>query len=235
MGGKRFRLGIERSAFREDLVWPYTAARLGRSPDGRVRIIRHMLPFAVATCLTHIRAHMNWEILASRYILKTPWMDVREDRVLMPDGEVLDPYHVIESPDWVCVICIDEHDRLVIVEQYRHGIQQVCYELPAGAIDGSEPPEVAGRRELLEETGFEARGWSSIGWCVPEPGKHTNRAHLFVATGGRRVDAQTLDRSEDIRVHLMTSDDVFQLIDNGRFPHGIHQVALLRARLLGLL
>lgn len=178
---------------------------------------------------------MNWETLSNRYLLRSPWLQVREDRVRMPGGHVIEAYHVIEAPDWVCVVCTDDAGDLIVVEQYRHGLGNPTFELPAGAIEVGEAPEDAARRELREETGYEAVAWSYIGSCSPDPSRHTNRAHFFVARGARQVKDQKLDPAEQIRVHQFVPAHVVAMIDRGAFPHGIHQTALLRARLRGLL
>ena len=95
----------------------------------------------------------RWETLESRLVVDTPWMRVRADRVLMPDVEEPETFHVVEYPDWSCVVCLDHEHRLVLVQQYRHGLGKICLGLPAGIIDEGETPLVAAKRELEEESG----------------------------------------------------------------------------------
>lgn len=176
-----------------------------------------------------------WTVLKSRYLLKRPWLTVREDHVRLADGHEVDDYYVVELPDWACVVCLTEEGELVMVEQYRHGIRRATLEFPAGALDEGEDPLLAAQRELLEETGYTAASWTLLGTCYPDPSKHSHAAHLFVARGARRVRAQRLDPSEEIGIRLMTPDAVLQRAENGSLLHGIHLAALFWAERRGCL
>jgi len=174
-----------------------------------------------------------WEVVKSRYLLQRWWMSLREDHVRLPGGAEMPEFHVVEYPDWSCVVCFDEKGRVVIVEQYRHGIGRSSMELPAGAADPGEDPLTAAKRELREETGYEAEEWAYLGRCAPEPSKHTNYAHLYVARGGRRNHEQQLDHGEEIRVHLVEPAEVLRLVEEGDLVHGIHLAALFWAHYRG--
>src|SRR5471032_240627 len=103
-----------------------------------------------------------WTLLNSTYSFRDRWLTLRSDTVALPDGETLSPYHVIESPDWVNAIAITADGNIVLVEQYRHAVQQTMLKLPAGHVDAGEAPDVAVKRELLEETGCEAESWHDL-------------------------------------------------------------------------
>ena len=175
-----------------------------------------------------------WETLKSRYLLKRWWMNLREDHVRLPDGTELPEFHVVEYPDWACTVCFSEDGRLVMVEQFRHGIRRMSLEFPAGAVDAGEDPMTAARRELLEETGYAADEWMVLGRCSPEPSKQTNLAHLFVARGALRVAEPACDEGEDLRVCLLKPDEVFRSAENGEMIHGIHLAALFWAHHRGI-
>ncbi len=174
-----------------------------------------------------------WKVLASRYVLRRKWMDVREDRVQLPSGVVLDEFHVIEYPDWVCVIPITDGGEVVLVEQYRHAIARTSTEFPAGVIDGGEDVVTAAQRELLEETGFGAREWIHLGSCAPEPSRHANAAHFVVARGAYRKSAPTPDDSETIRVRVVPLEGLSSLVRDGHMVHGVHIAALHVAAMRG--
>ncbi len=186
-------------------------------------------------CIGESHADRRWKKLASSYLFQRWWMNVRVDRVRLPSGVELEEFHVIEYPDWAAVLCLTEEQRVVMVEQYRYGIDRVTLELPAGAIDTGETPEEAARRELLEETGYEAEAWIYLGACAPEPSKHTNYAHLFVAHGGRKLREARPERSEDIRVCLLEPAEVVQAARRGEVVHGIHLAAIFWSICEGLL
>lgn len=161
-------------------------------------------------------------------------MALREDHVVLPDGRELPEFHVVEYPDWACVVCLDTEGRFVLVEQYRHGIGATGLEFASGAVDRGETPEEGARRELQEETGYASDRWIALGRCAPEPSKHTNWAHLFVALDARRVGEPAPDASEDLRVVLLDGAGLRAALEEGRFVHGIHWAALARARESGL-
>src|SRR5476651_2295963 len=95
-----------------------------------------------------------WKLLSSTYAYRDQWISLRSDTVELPTGQALSPFHVVEAPHWVNAIAFTPEREIVLVEQYRHPVQTVMLELPAGKVDGDETPEQAVKRELLEETGY---------------------------------------------------------------------------------
>jgi len=178
---------------------------------------------------------MRWKKLNSKYLIERWWMNLREDHVLLPNGLELEEYHVLEYPDWVCVVCVTSDDQMVLVEQYRYGIDEVTLELPGGAIDPGEDPAEAARRELLEETGYSADRLTFVGKSAPDPARHTNWAWVYFASGAKRIGDQQLDPGEDMVVRLMPVAEVLEAADDGLIAHGIHQAALFWANRKGLL
>ena len=96
----------------------------------------------------------KWSVLESDYVLNTPWITVRKDKIQQPQGTIVDDFYVLEYPNWITVIAITEDGHYVMERQYRHGIMATCYELCGGAVDDGEDPVETAKRELLEETGF---------------------------------------------------------------------------------
>lgn len=93
----------------------------------------------------------KWKTLGSEYLFRRPWLTVRKDRLQLPNGVVHNEYYVLEYPAWVNVIARTRDGRFVMVEQYRHGLDDIFTELVAGVAEEGEEPIEAAKRELLEE------------------------------------------------------------------------------------
>ncbi|MEL6772132.1 MAG: NUDIX hydrolase [Bacteroidota bacterium] len=176
-----------------------------------------------------------WTTLASKTLIERWWMTLRQDRVRLPNGTVLDEYHVLHYPDWALALPITDDGQVVMVEQYRYGVERLSLEFPAGAVDPDEDIETAARRELLEETGYAASGWTYLGKGAVEPGRHTNYGHVFVATGARRIAEPHLDAAEDLAVRLVAADELPARVADGSITHSTHIAAVFWAIHAGLL
>ena len=143
-----------------------------------------------------------WETLSSTTAFTSPWLKVRKDVVRTNRGTVTD-YYVVERFDYVVVVALTAESQVLTVRQYKHGAGQVVRELPAGYIEGSEDPLLCARRELREETGYEAEEIVPLGVLFASPSASAHRAHLFLATGLHQVGEQMLDANEKIAVEKM--------------------------------
>lgn len=154
----------------------------------------------------------EWTVLSSEYLIKRPWLTVRREHLRLPNGGEAPEFYVLEYPDWVNVTAITEDGKMVMVKQYRRGVERVNYELAAGVIDPGETPLEAAKRELLEETGYGEGEWREMTVLAPNPSTSTNYAHCFLATGVRKIGGQHLDGGEDITVHLLEEEDVMEML-----------------------
>jgi len=146
------------------------------------------------------------------------------------DGVEVAPYYVLEYPDWVQVVALDDEDHVILVEQYRHGLGGLTLELPAGAIDREDPsPLAAGARELEEETGYVAREWRSLGKLSPNPGTHTNFCHTVLALGVRPGGRRLCDPTEQIRVVRLPRPEAVRLATEGGLINAMQVAAFVLA------
>ncbi|WP_290535246.1 NUDIX hydrolase [Alistipes sp.] len=152
-------------------------------------------------------------VLHSEYLSRKPWYTVRHERLALPDGRIIPDYYVFEYPDWVNITAIDREGRFVMIDQYRHGLGETSYEIPAGVIETSDStPLEAARRELFEETGYGGGTWRLLTSISANPATQNNITHCFLATGVDRIGTQHLDATEDIGVHLFTRSEVLGLL-----------------------
>lgn len=168
-----------------------------------------------------------WEVRASRRLIRDRWISLRADHCVTQRGVELDPYYVLEYPDWVHVVALDEEERLLLVRQYRHGAGVMSLELPGGVMDPEESdPLVAGARELLEETGHVAPLLRHLMRLSPNPASHTNSVHVLLAEGARAVAPLQLDSTEDLAVERVPWREALDLALAGKIIN-VQHVGLL--------
>ena len=177
----------------------------------------------------------KWRVTHSRVVLeRAPWLRVHEERVVLPTGRIIEDYVLTEQPEVVMAFALTE-DRLVLfVEQYKHGVGDLMWALPAGYLDASDLSALeACRRELAEETGYRATDWQPLGAYVLDPNRWHNRIHFFLARGARLLGGQRLDPTEAIQVHLVPLTDVPALIGTRILEVGSAAGVLLALARLG--
>lgn len=170
----------------------------------------------------------KWKTLDSEYLFRRPWLTARRDRVLLPTGVIHEEYYVLEYPTWVNVIARTRDGHFVMVEQYRYGLGVTLTELPAGVAEKGEDPEVAARRELLEETGYSGGRWRLLQVTSANPGSLNNLCYCFVAEDVELTAGQSLDETEDVDVKLLTLAEVADMLRRDELKQSMMTSALFR-------
>lgn len=173
---------------------------------------------------------LSWKTLSSEYLFKETWFTLRSDTCETQEGKIITPYYVYEFPDWVMAVALTADGKFILERQYRHALGTTSFELPGGCVDPTDATlEAALRRELLEETGYRFGAVVYLGKTSANPSTNNNWAHLFLATGGQRVQQQQLDFNEEIEVYLYTLDELKQLLRNHGIVQSMHVTALFYA------
>ena len=144
------------------------------------------------------------------------------------DGSVY-PYSYVEVCEGVSVLAFHE-GKVVLLQEYRHPIGRVVYELPSGMIDAGESPFEAAERELKEETGYEAVDMQSLGFFYPSFGSTDEKIHLFLCECGKK-DSVERDALEEIQMCEITPGELEKMIRKGEFLHSAGLAAWLKYRL----
>ena len=172
--------------------------------------------------------HRPFKVLSSERLSDRPWFTVRRDSVELPTGAIVPEWYVFEFPDWVNVIALTRDEEFVMISQYRHGLGQTCYELVAGCCEQGETPEQSARRELLEETGYGGGEWRHFMTTSANPANHNNLTYTFLVVGVEPMQEQQTEAGEDICVHLLTRDQVRELLDADDIMQCLHAAPLWR-------
>jgi 8-oxo-dGDP phosphatase len=123
----------------------------------------------------------SWPVAVTEPLLKHWLLEVRSDKVQMPDENFAERT-VVSHPGAVAVVVLDDASRVLMIRQYRHPVRYQLWEIPAGLRDAAgEPPLETARRELLEETGYRARDWHVLVDYFSSPGYSTERLRIYLA------------------------------------------------------
>jgi 8-oxo-dGTP pyrophosphatase MutT (NUDIX family) len=168
---------------------------------------------------------MSDDDLAWRLGAAIPGSDYRVFRTSFVDGEHPRAgkrrFSRIEAPDWVNVIALTPDDEVVLLRQYRIGIEKVCLEIPGGMVDPGEDARQAAERELAEETGYTSTSWRHLGTVSPNPAIQNNYLHSYLALDARKTTEQRLDGGEVVSVHTVPLRDVRDLLRRGEIEHAL--------------
>ena len=165
-----------------------------------------------------------WKVLESSYFHPR----LRLDKFELPNGKFLDAT-IFELSSWANILALTKTNEAVLIKQYRHGVQDVLWEIPGGVVEDDENPLDGVKRELLEETGYTASEFIQIGKLYPNPAFQTNTMYCFLALDAEKVTGQSLDDGEDIEVHLVPLDELMAMTKRGEFPHALQVAALFHA------
>lgn len=139
-----------------------------------------------------------------------------------PDRDKSGRFVVLDSPGWVNIIPVTRDNKVVFIEQYRHGIDELTLEVPGGLVEAAEESVNAAARECTEETGFVGEGLPQlIGENIPNPAFLNNMCRSYVWFGCEKMKEQNLDGHEDIRVVEIPLADVKGMVMNGEIKHSL--------------
>lgn len=173
-----------------------------------------------------------WTVVHSEYVRKDRWIGLRADDCLTPEGVRVAPYYVVEYPDWVQIVALDDEGCILLVRQYRHGAKSFTVELPAGRMEpGETDPTATARRELREETGYEAASVRLIASAPLNPASCDNTVHTVLCEGLGYVGGTSDDPTERIEVLRPPLDEALRRAQAGQILPMPQTASLLLALL----
>lgn len=166
-------------------------------------------------------APSRWEKLGHATLAKTVVFELQSVRHRHPVRGTERDFVVVRAPDWVNVLALTPDGRLVLVRQFRFGIDAFSLEIPGGVMEAGEDPVAAGLRELREETGFTGARARLLGSVQPNPAIQSNRCHIVLVEEAARTEALEWDTDEEIEVTTLPVDEVLALARSGAITHGL--------------
>ncbi len=164
----------------------------------------------------------DWPVISREQIGDYRLFSLTKKKVRSPRTGEIREVQALQFPDWVLILALTPQEEVVMVRQYRHGTEQVCVELPGGLLDpGDDSAELSARRELLEETGYQADEIVLIGECFPQPAILSNKCYLYLAKNAVEVQSQDLDAGEDIEILKVPLKEIPAKIENREIDHGL--------------
>lgn len=153
--------------------------------------------------------------------------DITVENVTLPNDVTVD-LEVLRHPGAAAILPLTEDNEVIMLRQYRHAIGDMLWEIPAGTLDENEASMACARRELIEETGYQAETWDDLGAVTPVAGYSDERIHLYLARDLSPA-RQDLDADEVIEVHALPLQRVVSMITDGEIEDAKTVVAVFRA------
>lgn len=174
------------------------------------------------------RERYGWKTTVSKEVYRNPWLSVREDGVIYPNGSE-GIYGVVEKVPGVAVIALDRDKKIYFIRQYRYTLDDVFWELPAGAVHQDESEIQSVQRELFEEIGISAGRFERLGNYFTALGHETAEIIAYLADQLETDEHSTENQQHDesiLEIVRLSASKVKEMMVNGEIKCGITLAAL---------
>ncbi len=158
-------------------------------------------------------SNMEEKQISTERILNAKIINVRKDIVMTPKGECF--REVVEHPGGAVILAYTDENHIILIKQFRYPAGQELIELPAGKLEKGEEPIVCAKRELTEETGYEAKNWEYLGYIFSTPGFCNEKIHLFKATD-LTYKGTHFDEFELMENLITSTTDAIKMVKEGK-------------------
>lgn len=159
-----------------------------------------------------------WKTLsATPLIAGSKWLKVEDRTVETPDGQVIEHWPWVTTPDYINVLAETEDGHFLVFRQGKYGFVGESYAPVGGYLEPGETPLVAAQRELREETGYEAAEWRHLGHFQVDPNRGVAWGDLYLARHARKVTERNADDLEAQELHLLDKTELLRSLREGRY------------------
>ena len=130
-------------------------------------------------------------------------------------------FFVVENPDWVNIIALTKNEEVVLIEQFRHGTEEIILEIPGGMVDAGESHIITAARELAEETGYAPGEMILLGKSRPNPAIQNNWMYHYLALGCEKTGDTSFDEHESVVTKLSPTAAIENMIADGTITHSL--------------
>ncbi len=174
-----------------------------------------------------------WETLSRELVLElSPFLKVELHSIKLPDGQIINNWPWLISPDFVNIAAITENDDYLCFQQTKYSVKGTVLAPVGGYINDGEEPLAAAKRELLEETGYQAHHWENLGQFAVDGNRGNGVAHLFLARSAFPVKEPDADDLEVQVLLKLSRAEVEAAVARGAFKvlpwQAVMAMALLR-------
>ncbi len=163
----------------------------------------------------------SWDILHQESLFFCPIFEVWRKHARSRGSQKEHNFFVLHSPTWVNILPITAENEVVLIRQYRIGMEDFTYEIPGGLVEKQEDPQTGAARELLEETGYGQGQVSLLGQIQPNPATHNNWCFSYIMENAQKVADQQLDQNEEIEIKLTPKNKIPEMVANGLIVHSL--------------
>ena len=166
--------------------------------------------------------------LSTKTIYESDWICLYADRVQMPDGSIIAPYHRLHYPhDSICVVIFNQREEILLIRSKRYITGRLEWEIPAGRMEFGETAEEAAARECREETGCSLRNLTYLCHQNPSNGMADRKIHVFAARV--ETEGENLDDNEVCDKCWFSRVQIKEMLKNNELQCGVSILGLLFA------
>jgi ADP-ribose pyrophosphatase len=160
----------------------------------------------------------QWKTLSKEVVFSgNKFLTVENHKIELPDGKIISDWPWVITPDYVNIVAVTENEKFIVFRQTKYAVSGITLAVIGGYIEPGELPLVAAKRELLEETGCEAKEWISLGSFPIDANRGVGIASFFLATGAKCVCEINKDDLEEQTLLCLSKEELVKAITNGEF------------------